>query len=170
MKLRWPRMRTVALGTLILLTAAWSVTTISADRYREPIRGALERALGRAVEVGEIRFRLLPAPGFTISDVTIGEDPRVGAEPAAYIRTLRAVPSIPALLSRRLAFSSIDLKDASLNLARVDRAESGVQWNFSGLMRASVLAAFPSVHMRDGRHQFQIRRYEIDLLSSQHRH
>ena len=35
-----------------------------------------EKALGRKVEIGEVRFRLLPTPGLTISNVTIGEDPQ----------------------------------------------------------------------------------------------
>ena len=61
----------------------------------------------------------LPTPGLTISDVTIGEDPKIGAEPVAYVKTLLAVPRITALFGGPLEFASVDLEDASLNLTRV---------------------------------------------------
>lgn len=149
------RSRMILLAIAAILAAAWLVPKISADRYREPIRAALENALGRKVEIGEVRFRLLPEPGFTIANVTIGEDPAIGAEPAAYVTTLRAVPRLTALLGGPLEFASVNLEDASLNLTRVDRAASGVRWNFSSLMRPTLLTAFPSIHMRGGRINFK---------------
>ena len=45
------------------------VPRISADGYRERAQAALEKALRRKVEIGEVRFRLLPTPGLTISNV-----------------------------------------------------------------------------------------------------
>ncbi len=149
----WGRM--ILLTLAVVLLAAWLVPKISADRYRGPIQAALENALGRKVEIGEVRFRLLPEPGFTIANVTIGEDPGIGAEPAAYVTTLRAVPRITALLGGPLRFASVNLEDASLNLTRVDRDASGVRWNFSSLMRPKLLTAFPSIHMRGGRINFK---------------
>ena len=53
------------------------------------------------MEIGGVKFRLLPAPGFTVEDVRIGEDPAIGKEPVAYITTLRAVPRLSALLAAR---------------------------------------------------------------------
>ena len=128
---------------------------IPADHYLEPTRTALERALGRKVEISSLRFRLLPQPGFTVSNVTIGEDPAIGPEPVAYVNTLRAIPRITALLAGRLEFASVDLEEASLNLTRVDRPDAGVQWNFSALMRPQALSAFPAVHIRSGRINFK---------------
>ena len=90
-----------------------------------------------------------------ISNVTIGEDPTIGAEPVAYVTTLLAVPRITSLFGGPLEFASVDLEDASLNLTRVDHAEGGVSWNFESLMRPEALAAFPSVHMRGGRINFK---------------
>ena len=149
----WGRVTLLTVAAILL--AAWLVPKISADRYREPIHAALENALGRKVEIGEVRFRLLPQPGFTIANVTIGEAPGIGAEPAAYVTTLRAVPRITALLGGPLEFASVNLEDASLNLTRVDRDAGGVRWNFSSLMRPNLLAAFPSIHMRGGRINFK---------------
>ncbi|HVV46075.1 MAG TPA: hypothetical protein VHC72_12760 [Bryobacteraceae bacterium] len=151
--MRWGR--AVMLGAAAILGAAIYVPRISADAYRDRIHAALEKALGRKVEIGEVRFRLLPTPGLTIKNVMIGDDPSIGAEPAAYVTTLHAVPRISSLLGWPLEFASVDLEDASLNLTRVDHARNGVQWNFTSLMKPQMLAAFPSIHLRGGRINFK---------------
>jgi len=142
-------------AVVALLFAAWYVPRISAERYRDRIHAALEKALGRQVEIGLVRFRLLPTPGLTISNVKIGEDPNVGAEFAAYVDTLQAIPRITSLFGGPLEFASVDLGDARINLTRVDRPQTGVRWNFTSLLRAETLAAFPSVHLRGGRINFK---------------
>src|SRR5580704_8807628 len=96
----WPRL--IVCATLVLLCAAWLVPRISAARFEEPIRAALESALGRKVHMGRVRFQLLPLPGFTIDNVYIGEDPAIGAEMTAYIGILRARPKISSWLAGRL--------------------------------------------------------------------
>jgi hypothetical protein len=151
--------RYVFLAILVLLLAAFYVPKISADGYRERAQAALEKALGRKVEIGEVRFRLLPTPGLAISNVTIGEDPGIGAEPVAYVTTLLAVPRFTALLGGPFEFASVELEDASLNLTRVDipvkDGPSDFRWNFASLLQPELLAAFPSVHMRGGRINFK---------------
>ena len=103
----------------------------------------------------------MPTPGLTISDVTIGEDPGIGPEPVAYVKTLHAVPRFTALFGGPLEFASVDLDDASLNLTRVDSAAGDFsgggdfRWNFAALLQPRLLAAFPSVHMRGGRINFK---------------
>jgi hypothetical protein len=143
------------LAAVALFVAAWFVPRISADHYRDTVHAALEKALGRQVEIGEVRFRLLPTPGLTIENVRIGEDPNIGAEPVAYVNDLLAVPRFTSLFGGPLEFASVDLGDASLNLTRVDRPQAGVSWNFTSLLRPEVLAAFPSIHMRGGRINFK---------------
>jgi hypothetical protein len=147
--------RIIIFAIVALLGAAWYVPRISADRYRDRVHAALETALGRQVEIGEVRFRLLPTPGLTVANVTIGEDPKIGAEPIAYVTTLLAVPRLTSLFGGTLEFASVDLEDASLNLTRVDGGQNEVSWNFAPLMRKETLAAFPSVHMRGGRINFK---------------
>lgn len=148
-------MKRVLIALAALLLAAWYVPRISADRYRDRVHAALEKALRRKVEIGELRFRLLPTPGLTIANVTIGEDPKIGAEPVAYVTLLVAVPRFTSLFGGPLEFASVDLQDASLNLTRVDRTEHDVSWNFASLLSKETLAAFPSVHMRGGRVNFK---------------
>lgn len=143
------------LAILALLIAALYVPRISADRYRDSVRAALEKGLGRHVELSEVRFRLLPTPGIKITNVIISEDPSIGAEPVAYVNELLAVPRISSLFGGPLAFASVDLGDASVTLTRVDTPRGGVNWNFGSLLRRRTLAAFPSIHMRDGRIDFK---------------
>lgn len=139
-----------------VLLAAWWVPKISAAKYRDPIRAALERALGRKVEISDVRFRLLPLPGFTVTNLIVSEDPAVGAEPAAYVGTVDATPRFLSLFSGRLALSSVDLEDASITLSRAEPgSESGVRWNFASMIRPTHTADFPSVHMRSGRINFK---------------
>ncbi|HEX4134260.1 MAG TPA: AsmA family protein [Bryobacteraceae bacterium] len=147
--------RILLFAVLALAAAAFVVPRIDADRYRDRIHATLEKELGRKVEIGEVRFRLLPMPGLTVANVTIGEDPKFGAEPVAYVTTLVAAPRIKSLFGGPLEFASVDLQDASLNLTRVDRGENEVSWNFGSLLRKETLAAFPSIHMSGGRINFK---------------
>jgi hypothetical protein len=145
----------ICLAALALLAMAFAITRINGDRFRGPVRNALENGLHRKVALGEVRFRLLPLPALTIQNVTIGEDPAIGREPVAYVDTLRAVPRIWPLLFGTLEFSSVTLDDASLNLSRTDREEGGVQWNFASLARATMKDKLPSIHVRGGRVNFK---------------
>src|ERR1700746_4030211 len=108
----------IALGVVILLAAAFGGTWVNLDRFRDPVRRALESELHRKVELGPVGLRLLPIPGLTVGNVTIGEDPAIGREPVAYVTTLRAMPRIWPLLFGKLEFSAVTLDEASLNLSR----------------------------------------------------
>ncbi len=154
---RWPWL--VFYAILLLVFAAWYVPKISADRYREPIHAALEKALGRKVKIGKVQFSLIPSLGFTIQNVNIGEDPAIGPEPIAYVTTLRARPALSAFFGGPLTFGSVDLEEAYLNLTRVEShgadGDTTVRWNFSSLMQSRLLAAFPSIHLISGRVNFK---------------
>jgi hypothetical protein len=138
-----------------LAFAVWYVPQISAGRFREPIHTELERALGRKVKIGEVKFQLFPSPGFTVSDVVIGEDPSIGPEPSAWVKTMRATPKLTALLGGPLEFASVDLEDSQINLTRVESAQNGVQWNFASLTHSRLPSSFPSVHLIGGRVNFK---------------
>jgi hypothetical protein len=146
--------KSLALAFVVLLGAALYVPRIKANSYRERAQAALEKALGRKVEIGEVHFRLIPSPALTISDVTIGEDPSIGPEPAAYVTTLQAVPTFASLFGAPLQFASVELDETSLNLTRVDNG-TDFRWNFAALLQLQLLQAFPSIHMRGGRINFK---------------
>lgn len=151
--LTWPRLLLAAV--LLLGFAAWYVPKISAARYRDPIHDELERALGRKVKIGMVQFQLLPAPGFTVNDVVISEDPSIGPEPCAYVKILRARPKISALLGGPLELASVDLEESQINLTRVEGSDTQVHWNFTSLTRSRLPSSFPSVHLIEGRINFK---------------
>ena len=143
----------IAAGSLAIVSVITPM--INAGAWRDSVQAALERELGRKVEISSVAFRVLPTPGFTVSNVIIGEDPAIGVEPVAYVDTLRATPRVFAALAGRLEFAAVDLEDATLNITRIDTEKGGVQWNFSALLRPDLLRRFPSLHIRGGRINFK---------------
>ncbi len=125
---------------------------------RPRIEQALERGLGRRVEIEEVYFSLfsglLSGPGFKLENVTIHEDPRAGIEPFAWVQSLDARLRILGLLRRHLEFSSLRLgRDARINLVKTDAGP----WNFQFLLggAAANARAMPAVKMRGGRVDFK---------------
>ncbi len=148
----------VALGVLIgLAVSAAVVPYLPTDVLRPGIERALERSLGRKVDVGGIRLTLfpgpLPRPGFTLERVTIHEDPRAGIEPLAYVESLGASMRVVSLFQRKLEFSSLNLNDATINMVKTDAGP----WNFQFLLENSSANSkrIPSIRMRSGRVNFK---------------
>ena len=139
----------------LILVAGLIIPQFKADRYRSRIESALEAAIGRKVSIGEVRFNLLTGPGFTVGDVTVAEDPTLGLEPIAYVGHMTATPRILSLLTGHLAFSSLTLDDAHLNLARVDLPKGEYRWNLEPLLRPALIAAFPNLIIRGARINFK---------------
>jgi hypothetical protein len=127
-------------------------------QYRGQIRQALEAGLHRKVEFGEIRFNIFTGPGFSVDNVTIGEDPELGAEPIAYVNStgkLTAIPRLWSLWTGHLEFSSLRLDDAQINLSRTEPTPGEYRWNVERLMRPSIVAAFPNISIRNSRINFK---------------
>src|ERR1700722_3039360 len=110
--------RAIFIAVLLVIVAGIAANFLPVDFVRPPIARALERGLGRRVEIGEIHFNLFTGPGFTLDSVTIHEDPRAGIEPFAYVETLEARVRVLSLLFRRLEFSRLRLGDATVNLVK----------------------------------------------------
>lgn len=158
MKLR-PRFAKLAGAALALLLAAGlAAPYLSADRYGERLRGSLERALGRRVELVGVHFSLFKGPGFTVDSVTIHEDPAIGNEPIAYVRAsggLAVAPRFWSLLGGRFVIDSISLDGASINLAKSGPASAWGRWNFASFLNPSILSAAPAIHVRRSRINFK---------------
>ncbi len=141
--------------TLALVVAVGLAAPLFDLQFMRPrIERALERGLGRRVEVGDVHFNLFTGPGFTVEEVTIHEDPRAGIEPFAYVGRLEARLRLLGLLSRKLQFSSLRLaEDTSINLVKTDAGP----WNFQFLLGGASAAAgaMPSIKMRGGRVNFK---------------
>lgn len=137
-----------------LAFAGFVVPLIHANRFRRQIQTALEQALGRRVEIGEITLRLLPAPGFQMENVVVGEDPAFGAEHFAYMTSMQARVRLRALWTGQVQLASLTLAEPSLNLVKNAQGK----WNFETLMeRAGGAAAAysPYIGIDDGRVNFK---------------
>ncbi|MBZ5676344.1 MAG: AsmA family protein [Acidobacteriia bacterium] len=140
-----------------LAVLAAVVPYLPTDVLRPGIERALERGLGRKVEVGGIRLTLFPGPvprpGFTLERVTIHEDPRAGIEPLAYVESLGASVRFLSLFQRKLEFASLNLNDATINMVKTDAGP----WNFQFLLENGPANSkrIPAIRMRAGRVNFK---------------
>ena len=138
--------RSLAGVCLLVVGAGIAAPHFRADRYAGRIRASLERALGRAVEIGEVRYTFFSGPGFTVDRVVIHENPEIGIEPFAY-GTVVARPRLLPLLAGRLEFASIRLEDASINLVKSGMVSEPGRWNFESLMSRNLLTSFPGIRI-----------------------
>ena len=154
--MKWFKRTLWTVAALVALAAA--VSYVPADFLRPSIERALERGLGRKVEIlGGLRLTLfpgpLPRPGITLDRVSIAEDPRAGIEPLAYVESLGASVRVLSLFQRRLEFSSLNLDDATINVVKTDAGP----WNFQFLLEGGPASSnrIPAIRMRAGRVNFK---------------
>ena len=102
---------------------------IDADGFRPTIEKAIASATGRSVTLGALRFRLLPAPMLAASGITIGEDPRFGAEPFLKADALEVRVRLLPILAGRLSVSSLTIESPRLALRRSRES----RWNLASL-------------------------------------
>ena len=154
--------RTLILVILLIAVLGAALPYAPVDFLKFPIERALERGLGRQVQVDRVSLTLFSGPGVSLDGVTIHEDSRAGIEPFAYANTLDARLSLLPLLRGRLEFSSLHLNDATFNLVK----PADAPWNFQMLLdRARVSSAgapgnlpslaLPAIKVRGGRVNFK---------------
>src|SRR5438477_489302 len=130
---------TLALGFLL-------PPTINLNHFRVQFQESLSRSLGRPVSIEDVRLRLLPLPGFTFRQLSIGDDYEFGAEPILQtfeqdgqrsVATLR----LSSLWRGRFEIASISLTQASLNIVRSPDGH----WNLERLInRAAQVPSAPT--------------------------
>jgi hypothetical protein len=110
---------------------------ISLSRYKSHITQLVSSSIGRPVRLSSVELRLLPLPGFVLTDLTVEEDPAYGAEPVLHANTVVASIRLLSLWRGRLALDRISVDEASLNLVRA----SNGHWNADSLFRTAAPAA-----------------------------
>lgn len=151
----WVRALLLLCTTLLLVGCI--APFVNAARFGGRIQAALESSLGRPVKFQRIYFTLFSGPGFSLEGVTIGEDPRYGLEPFAYVPVLEARVRLDKLLFGELRLSSLRLVDPSLNFVR----NTDGTWNVVELVnrvtapRHAPLNLFPALEVSDGRLDFK---------------
>lgn len=152
----WLRSAVILLALILL--AAIVAPFINAAPYAGSIQRALEVSLGRKVSFREAHFSLLFGPGFSLTDVTIEEDPHFGVEPFAYVPTVDVRLRLDRLLLGKVEVSSLHLVEPSLNLVRNDDGS----WNMMGLAGrlsqtgGAPVHLFPAIQVTDGRVDFKM--------------
>jgi uncharacterized protein involved in outer membrane biogenesis len=120
----------------VLLTVIIVPPLVSVGRYKGRITSLISSSLGRPVRLSSVELRLLPRPGFVLTDLTVDEDPAYGAEPVLHANTVTV--SIRLLsLWRGLEISRISVDEASLNLVRTPAG----RWNVESLFRTAAQPA-----------------------------
>lgn len=162
--------RTLLAVVALILILGLVAPYVNATRFSGPIRRALEASLGREVQFESVHFTLFSGPGFSLENVTIGEDPRFGIEPFAYVPTLKARLRIDKLLLGQIRFSTLRLVEPSLNLTKADDGS----WNVVELVkhlsapRRLPMNLFPALEVSDGRIDFKFgqRKTTLYILDS----
>jgi hypothetical protein len=129
-----------ALVVLVAILAVLIVPPlVSLNHYKGQITHLMAASLGRPVHLSAVELRLLPRPGFLLSDLTVEEDPAYGAEPILHANSVTASIRLLSLWRGRLEISRVSVDEASLNLVR----STGGRWNLDSLLRS------PAVQARD---------------------
>jgi hypothetical protein len=120
----------LALALVLALLAIVIVPPLlSVSRYKSRITQLMSSALGRPVRLSSVELRVLPRPGFVLTDLTVEEDPAYGAEPVLHASTVTASIRLLSLWRGRLEISRISVDEASLNLVRT----AAGRWNLETL-------------------------------------
>jgi AsmA family/AsmA-like C-terminal region len=121
----------VVLGAAVaVLLAAVVPPLLNVNRYRSDVANAIGRALGRKVSVGSVSLRMLPQPGFALSNFVVSDDPSFSREPVILAQDVTASLRLSSLWRGRLEIAKLSLSYPSLNLVR--RPDG--RWNLESLL------------------------------------
>ena len=138
------------ISLIIVVVLAFAIIVpplFNIERYQHRIADNISRSLGRPVHFSHISLRLLPRPGFDLSDFTIEEGPDFGAEPILHSASVSASIRLLSLWRGRLEIAHISLDEPSLNLVRVQG-----RWNFASVLtQASRTSIAPTGQLRPSR-------------------
>jgi AsmA family len=110
-------------------------------RLRNRIATSIGSALGRRVALDNVRFHLLPRPGFDLEGLVIYDDPSFSAEPMIRAQDVSAPIRLRSLLRGRLEIATLSATDPSINLVRNDQG----RWNLASLLeRNAQIPAAPT--------------------------
>jgi len=128
----------LALAALaVILAVVFVPPYVSVNRYKSRITHLISSSLGRPVRLSSVEVRVLPRPGFLLTDLTVEEDPAYGAEPVLHANTVTASIRLLSLWRGRLEIDTISVDEASLNVVRA----SAGRWNLDSLFRTATAQA-----------------------------
>ena len=135
-------------GVVVLLLGIFLPPNINGTRFRDRLGPALTAALGREVKIGQVKYRLLPRPGFDLYDFQVMDDPAFSAEPMLMCGKVTADLRLASLWQGRLEIANLKLTDdalpPSLNLVHANG-----RWNVESLLlRVEQVPSAPTAKRR----------------------
>lgn len=110
-------------------------------QLRNRIATSIGSALGRRVAIDNVRFRILPRPGFDLEGLVIYDDPAFSAEPVIRSQDVTAAIRLGSLLRGRLEIATLSASEPSINLVRNNNG----RWNLASLIeRNAQIPAAPT--------------------------
>ncbi len=142
------RTKLIVAVAVVLLLGIFLPPNINGTRFRELLRPALGAALGRTVTIGQVKYRLLPRPGFDLYDFRVADDPAYSAEPLLMCGKVTADLRLTSLWQGRLEIANLKLTDdaapPSLNLVYANG-----HWNVESLLlRVGQVPSAPTARRR----------------------
>jgi AsmA protein len=129
-----------AIVALLLIVILILPSLIDANRFKPEIQTKLGTALGRNVQIGNIKLSIFSG-GVVVDDVAISDDPAFSNSQFLAAKELTVgVHLIPLIFSKQLEVESITVKDPQVTLLR----NSAGVWNYSSMGGASKSGAKPS--------------------------
>jgi hypothetical protein len=166
--MRFLRSKRGKVTTGIVLLLALFVVRPGAERLRTRIVRSISLALGRQVDVGSVRLRMLPQPGFDLENFVVHDDPAFSAEPLLRSEDVTADLRLSSLLHGHLEIARLNLTEPSINLVR----NSEGHWNLENLLeRAAQTSVAPTskakTEIRPGFPYIEAERGRINLKLGQ---
>jgi AsmA protein len=113
----------------LLLVALILPFVIDANRFRPEIETALNSALNRKVDIGNIRLSIFSG-GVSVENISISDDPSFNKEPFLKAKSLSVnLELLPLIFSRAIHVTGLTIDEPSVTLLH---SPSG-NWNFSTL-------------------------------------
>lgn len=97
---------------------------------RHRIAGSIGSALGRRVQIDNVRVHVLPQPGFDLEGLVIYDDPSFSPEPMVRAQDVSAIIRLRSLLRGRLEIARLSATEPSINLVRNHEG----RWNLANLL------------------------------------
>jgi AsmA family len=128
----------------VVLLAILFLVRPGANRLKSRVVNSISMALGRPVDVGSVRIRFLPQPGFDLENFVVHDDPTFGAEPMLRAAEVTASLRLGSLLRGHIEISRLSVVEPSLNLVRVQG-----QWNLASVVeRAEKITVAPTARVK----------------------
>ncbi|HXE74067.1 MAG TPA: AsmA family protein [Candidatus Xenobia bacterium] len=145
------RRKRLWVAVLLLLVLILSLPLLlNLEMFRGPVHAALERELGRKVELAALTGTLLPRPSIAAEGVVVHDDPAFGHEPFLYAERVDCRVPVRVFWTGRLECSELYFLRPTINLVRAP----GGAWNVAALLVANQTSSVvepPPVSATEGR-------------------